>query len=121
MGDSGSYLLGFNLAILSILASSPYHLQTSYESYVVNINFDKIGLTRHQLMTRLAERGVGSQVHYIPVHLQPYYKRQGFCSGMFENAENYFRNCLSLPLHQGLEEVDIKYVCDKLTIFLSKS
>ena len=83
--------------------------------------FIEKNFSRDELYRFLKENKIGCQVHYIPVHLQPYYKRQGFSDGMFRNAENYFQNCLSLPLHQALNETDLQYVCDKLKDFFSKS
>ena len=93
--------------------------KSSYHLFTVELT-DK-NFARDELYRFLKENKIGTQVHYIPVHLQPYYKRKGFSEGMFENAENYFLNCLSLPLHQALEENDIQYVCDKLTDFFSRS
>ena len=109
------HLYGLPLKFQKILPNclSSYHLFT--------VELTDRNFLRDELYKFLKANKIGCQVHYIPVHLQPYYKRQGFCSGMFENAENYFGNCLSLPLHQGLEEIDIKYVCDKLTVFFAKS
>ena len=92
---------------------------SSYHLFTVELT-DK-NFSRDELYRFLKGNKIGCQVHYIPVHLQPYYKRQGFSEGMFQNAENYFRNCLSLPLHQALQETDIQYVCDKLTDFFAKS
>ncbi len=92
---------------------------SSYHLFTIELT-DK-NFSRDELYRFLKQNKIGCQVHYIPVHLQPYYKRKGFSEGMFRNAENYFRNCLSLPLHQALEEIDIQYVCDKLTDFFARS
>jgi dTDP-4-amino-4,6-dideoxygalactose transaminase len=46
--------------------------------------------------------GIGVNVHYIPVHLQPYYRDLGFRDGDFPNAERYYRRTITLPLHPGL-------------------
>ena len=92
---------------------------SSYHLFTVELT-DK-NFSRDELYKFLKTNKIGCQVHYIPVHLQPFYKRKGFSEGMFENAENYFQNCLSLPLHQALEEIDIQYVCDKLTEFFVRS
>ncbi len=92
---------------------------SSYHLFTVELTDKRFA--RDELYRFLKENKIGTQVHYIPVHLQPYYKRQGFSKGMFGNAESYFQNCLSLPLHQGLEETDIRYVCDKLADFFVRS
>ena len=83
---------------------------SSHHIYVVNINFDKIGLTRHQLMTRLAERGVGSQVHYIPVVTQPYYQDRGYSIDQYPEIKAYYQNALSIPLYYGLSSVEQRIV-----------
>jgi len=58
---------------------------------VTRIDFERIGLTRGQMMLALRKRGIGSQVHYIPVPYQPYYRRNGLSNGTWPNAEAYYR------------------------------
>jgi dTDP-4-amino-4,6-dideoxygalactose transaminase len=68
-----------------------------------------IGVTpgrRATLFARFREAGIGVQVHYIPVHLQPYYRRLGFAPGDFPAAEAYYAGALSLPLYPGLTDAD---------------
>ena len=65
---------------------------------------------------RAAEIGV--QVHYTPVHLQPYYRRLGFCEGDFPEAEAYATNAISLPLYPGLKESDLQRIAQILTTLL---
>lgn len=54
--------------------------------------------------------GVGVNLHYIPVHLQPYYARLGFAAGQFPEAETYYREAMTLPLHVGLTEGEMETV-----------
>ena len=75
---------------------------SSHHIYVVSINFDRIGLTRNQFMTKLAEKGVGSQVHYIPVITQPYYQHMGYSIEEHPEIGAYYKNALSIPLYYGL-------------------
>jgi dTDP-4-amino-4,6-dideoxygalactose transaminase len=51
-------------------------------------------------------QGIGVNVHYIPVHLQPYYRQLGFSEGQFPEAERYYSETLTLPLFPGLNAVD---------------
>jgi dTDP-4-amino-4,6-dideoxygalactose transaminase len=68
-------------------------------------------------MNRLRERGIGTQVHYLPVHLQPYYaKRYGDHS--LPGAVAYYERCLSLPLFARMEETDVDRVADALAAAL---
>ena len=60
---------------------------------------------RHrQVFEGLRAAGIGVQLHYTPVHLQPYYRRLGFAPGDFPEAESYARSAISLPLYPGLTE-----------------
>ena len=62
-------------------------------------------------MQELRDRGVGTQVHYIPIHTQPFYKKKyGYREGDFVNAEKYYEQELSLPLYPGLSDEDVKMV-----------
>jgi perosamine synthetase len=92
-------------------ARSGHHL------YIVVFDFAAIRTTRTAFMQRLAERGIGSQVHYMPVYRHPIHRQRSKVDyAHYPNAERYYRGCLSLPLHPGLtdEEVErvIKGVCD---------
>lgn len=61
---------------------------------------------RSQVFERMRGAGIGVNVHYIPVHLQPYYRRLGFRPGDFPNAEAYYAGALSLPLHARLTDAE---------------
>jgi len=73
-----------------------------------------------QLFEGLRAAGIGVQLHYSPVHLQPYYRQLGFREGDFPEAEAYASNAISLPLYPGLGESDQKRVIRTLTALLSK-
>lgn len=77
--------------------------------YVALIDFDRAGMNRADVMRALAARGVGSQVHYMPVPSQPYYRHlQGDQTP--PGAADYYARCLSLPLFAGMEDGDPEYV-----------
>ncbi len=92
----------------------PYNVHndlTCYHLYVIQIQFEKINLTRTEVMQKFFEAGVGTQVHYIPVHIQPFYKENfGTSEGDFPHAENYYTKCLSLPLFPAMTEDEIERV-----------
>ena len=76
--------------------------------------------TRDKFRERLAELGVGTQVHYPPVHLQPYYReRFGYKEGDFSVAEDAASRILSLPLHPQMSESDVERVAEALTGILA--
>ncbi len=81
--------------------------------YVALIDFAAAGLSRGEMMRRLQRRGIGTQVHYIPVHLQPYYARQA-ATPELPGAQRFYERCLSLPLFAGMDETDVERVVDAL-------
>tara|TARA_R110002096_G_scaffold33234_11_gene96155 strand:- start:109 stop:1278 length:1170 start_codon:yes stop_codon:yes gene_type:complete len=88
--------------------------------YVVRIDFDTVGMSRADLMRKLSERGVGSQVHYMPVTSQPFYrKRQGDQTP--PGAARYYSQCLSLPLYAGMEDGDPAFVVETLADILERT
>lgn len=77
------------------------------------IDFKGAGVSRAQVMTRLAGQGVGSQVHYIPIHRQPYYQVLGPQPDL-PGAEAYYARCLSLPLFGAMADEDVGRVAEAL-------
>lgn len=61
---------------------------------------------RHGIFRILRAEGIQANVHYIPVHLQPYYRRLGFVEGQYPEAEQYYREAITLPLYPGLQDAD---------------
>lgn len=81
--------------------------------YAVLIDFEKIGLSRERVMRHLRGQGIGTQVHYIPVHRQPYYcDRYGV--QMLPGADAYYGRCLSIPLFPAMADDDVRRVSDAL-------
>ncbi len=78
---------------------------SAYHLYPIRI-LPESGVTRRQAYDGLRERGVAPNVHYIPIHTQPYYRALGFSEGMFPQAELYYRQALSLPMYPGLSDVE---------------
>ena len=93
---------------------------SSHHIYVVSINFQKIGISRHQFMKALAEQGVGSQVHYIPIVSQPYYQNIGYDIEQFPIAKKYYQNTLSIPLYFGLKSIEQELVVSSIKELLSE-
>jgi dTDP-4-amino-4,6-dideoxygalactose transaminase len=93
--------------------------QPAWHLCSVLIDFAAAGRTRAQVMAALRERAIGSQVHYIPVHLQPYYRhRYGELS--LPGAESYYARTLSLPLFPGMADSDVERVAEALTVALGR-
>ena len=86
---------------------TPWQHPDSYSGlhlYVIRLQLDKIGKTHRQVFEALRERGIGVNLHYIPVHTQPYYQRMGFKMGDFPEAESYYSEAISLPMFQTMTE-----------------
>lgn len=95
-------------AQLSCSGDSARHL------YVVELDFDAIGLTRTRFMSALAEKGIGTQVHYIPVFMHPYYKRRGYDPRQFPATREYYRKALSIPLFYAMSDQQQTFVIENI-------
>ena len=83
----------------------------AYHLYVIEVE------DRLDLYNFLRERKIFTQVHYIPVHMMPYYQQLGWKEGDLPNAENYYRNCLSLPMYPTLTKEEQTYVINTIKEF----
>ena len=77
-------------------------VESAWQLYVVRLQLARIKRSRREAFDALRAAGIGVNVHYIPVHLQPYYRELGFCPGDFPAAEAYYSEALTLPLHAGM-------------------
>lgn len=77
-------------------------VESAWHLYVVRLQLARIKRSRREAFDALRAAGIGVNVHYIPVHLQPYYRELGFCPGDFPAAEAYYSEALTLPLHAGM-------------------
>ncbi|MDR2591732.1 MAG: UDP-4-amino-4,6-dideoxy-N-acetyl-beta-L-altrosamine transaminase [Chitinispirillales bacterium] len=87
-------------------------VDSCFHLYVLQLDFDKIGKSRKQVMEELRQKGIGTQVHYIPVNSQPYYvgKYGEYRPKEYPVTESYYRNCLSIPLFPMMSDEDVEYV-----------
>lgn len=85
----------------------------SWHLYTVQIDFESLGRTRNDVMNALMEKGIGTQVLYIPVYLQPWYRQTyGYALGKCPKAEAFYTQALSLPLYPALAHKDVRRVID---------
>lgn len=82
------------------------HRTSAWHLYVIRLDRDRISVTRRQVYDALRAKGILVNVHYIPVHLQPYYRQRGFSRGDFPVAEAYYDSAISLPMYSGLSDED---------------
>lgn len=96
-------------------ADEDFRRRSGHHLYVVEIDFGEIGVNRTGVIESLREKGIGTQVHYIPLHRQPSHLRRGVSgSEMFPNTEAYYRKCLSIPLFPGLTDDEVEYVVSSM-------
>ncbi len=86
----------------------------AYHLYVVEVE-DRVGLYKY-----LRANQIFAQVHYIPMHLMPYYRSQGWQEGDFPKSEQYYRHCLSLPMYPALKDEQQEYVINKILEYYSE-
>jgi UDP-4-amino-4,6-dideoxy-N-acetyl-beta-L-altrosamine transaminase len=86
--------------------------------YVIRLQLEKLSKTHCQVFEALREQGIGVNLHYIPVHIQPYYQHMGFKEGDFEQAEQYYAEAISLPLYHALTETEQDLVVQSLKLVL---
>lgn len=87
--------------------------------YVIRLQLDKVGRSHRQIFESLREQGIGVNLHYIPVHTQPYYRDLGAATGQFPEADRYYAEAISLPLYSGLTNAQQDRVIGALTEVLS--
>lgn len=95
-------------------AESAWHL------YVVRLRLDEISLDHRQVFEGLRAAGIGVNLHYIPVHLQPYYRDLGFAQGDYPQAEGYYAEAISLPMFPSLGDDQQDYVVGQLQRLLEE-
>lgn len=80
--------------------------ESSWHLYVIRLKLDKINKTHPRVFEELHSAGIGVNLHYIPVHTQPYYQQLGFSWGDFPQAESYYQEAITLPIYYGLTQED---------------
>jgi UDP-4-amino-4,6-dideoxy-N-acetyl-beta-L-altrosamine transaminase len=77
---------------------------SSWHIYVVRLDLTKVKLSKKEIFAKMQEKGIALNLHYIPVHTQPYYRQLGFTVGDFPNSEQYYKEAFTLPLYYGLTD-----------------
>lgn len=82
----------------------PHDAYSAYHLYVIQLEVEKIKRTHREVFETMRSQGIGVNLHYIPVHTQPYYQKMGFNLGVFTESERYYAEAMSLPLYATLTE-----------------
>ena len=100
--------------------TTPWQHPKSYSSfhlYVIRLQLDHVSKTHAAVFQELLHQGVGVNLHYIPVHTQPYFQRMGFKIGDYPQAEKYYSEAISLPIYPGLTAANLQ----KITRIIQKA
>ncbi len=95
----------YDKLLADLPVTTPWQHPDSYSGlhlYVIRLQLDNISKNHRQVFESLREQGIGVNLHYIPVHTQPYYQAMGFAAEDFPEAMAYYREAISLPMFQGL-------------------
>ncbi|HPT91495.1 MAG TPA: UDP-4-amino-4,6-dideoxy-N-acetyl-beta-L-altrosamine transaminase [Acetivibrio sp.] len=92
---------------------TPYQLEntnSAWHLYIIKLKLEKMNCGRRQVFEELNERGIGVNVHYIPVYYHPYYRQLGYNKGLCPRAEELYESIITLPLFPRMEKEDVEYV-----------
>ncbi len=87
---------------------------SAYHLYVIRLQLDKIPRSHLQVFEALRAKDIMVNLHYIPVHTQPYYQAMGFRQGDYPEAERYYSEAISMPMHPQLTDAEQDYVVNAL-------
>lgn len=93
---------------------------SAYHLYVVRLQLAQISKTHRQVFEELRRRDICVNLHYMPVYLQPYYKKLGFAPGLCSESERYANEAVTLPLYPGLRDEQLKRVAQTLREVLTQ-
>ena len=107
----------YNELLVDLPLTLPWQHPDSYSAfhlYVIRLQLDKISSTHCQVFEALRAKDIMVNLHYIPVHTQPYYQQAGFKQGDFPDAEQYYREAISIPMHVNLTDEEMQFVANSL-------
>jgi len=94
----------------------------SWHLFILRLRSEMLSSSRSDLIQQLKQAGIGSSVHFIPLHLHPYYRdHYGYCSGDFPHAEDAFMRCISLPIYPDMSDAEVKRVATTVEQFIQKN
>lgn len=111
----------YDKLLAALPVTCPYQLENTYSGlhlYVIRLQLELIASSHREVFDALREKGIGVNVHYIPVHTQPYYQNLGFQVGDFPVAEQYYAEAISLPLFHTMTHSEQDRVVAALTEIL---
>ncbi len=107
----------YDALLAGLPVTTPWRHVDNYSGlhlYVIRLQLPGGARTHRNVFESLREQGIGVNLHYIPVHIQPYYQAMGFRAGDFPEAERYYAEAISLPMYPGLSDVQLQSVAKAL-------
>lgn len=92
--------------------------KSAYHLFILKLKLDDLKLGHKEIFIELRNAGIGVNLHYIPVYLQPYYSRLGFKPGYCPEAESYYKSAISIPMYSALNQQSKELVVEKFTSIL---
>ena len=108
----------YDQLLAALPVTCPWQHADSYSGlhlYPIRLQLERITLSHREVFEQLRERGIGVNLHYIPVHTQPYYAAMGFAADDFPQSMAYYREAISLPMYHSLTEAQQDEVIATLT------
>jgi len=94
----------------------------SWHLYVIRLKLDRLNIDRAQFITELQQLGIGTSVHWMPLHMHPYYRQTyGYAPEDLPMACSLYPEIITLPLYPDMTEGDVSYVCDSIRDVVSRN
>ena len=113
----------YNEKLKNLPLRTPYQDEAtnpSWHIYIIRVDFTKVTLSKNEIFARMRDRGIALNLHYIPVHTQPYYQNLGFQNGDFPVSEKYYEEAITLPLYYDLTDEQQDEVIEALKEVLTE-
>lgn len=113
----------YNEKLRDLPLRTPYqseYANPSWHIYIIRVDFSKIKLSKKEIFSRMRDKGIALNLHYIPVHTQPYYQKLGFKKGDFPVSEHYYEEAITLPLYYDLTDEQQDTVVEALREILAE-
>lgn len=110
------------IAELEMPPDAPTPGEHSWHLYILRLKAGALEIDRNQFIEELKKMGIGTSVHFIPLHLHPYYRDEyGYKPGDFPNAEDAYSRCLSLPIFPGLTSAQMTRIVNQIKEIVAKN
>ena len=115
------YRKRFNTSdIIQCLATND-DFKSAWHIFPLMVDFMRYKISKTEFFHTMKEKGIGMQVHYIPIYFQPYYKKKfGFSKGLCTKAERYYDATFTIPLYPAMKDDEIEYVSDTVLSYFNE-